>query len=318
MSKLFENNNIFLVLTYRCNAFCKKCMTRYYFKRNQEMPLDLMNFILDMMKSADYEGCVSVGSGEPLLYSNLDKLICGVLDINQDSTMRILSNGMLFRDDLPIAFFNRRCKWGITFDGFSKGTLTDMQYGVDTEVVKNNVTAVVKKYGPDCLYLNYTLHQKNYQELPDFCAFAANLGVKEVYSTELLVFEGYEKRLSSYAIQKTPEVHEAYQRAWEVLSAKGISTKGVIECDGSNKFACFKKNMASPIIDVDGAVTFCNGHEDVELGNIRDADIVERWEAFYDGLCNNPLGWCSKCHSKKLSNGLYGLPKTVDSSLITG
>ena len=135
MCALFQNRNIFLVLTYRCNAFCKKCMTRYHIKRDKEMSPEIIELFFSRVESAKYDGWISTGSGEPLIYNDLEKVVKRALGANPGIRMRILSNGMLFTKDLPSVFFNGRCKWGITFDGFSDSSLCSFQYGVSPEVL---------------------------------------------------------------------------------------------------------------------------------------------------------------------------------------
>ena len=63
MSALFDNKNLFVALTYRCNAFCKKCMTRYHVNRDIEMPPEIIDKIADLLRLRRYEGVISVGSG---------------------------------------------------------------------------------------------------------------------------------------------------------------------------------------------------------------------------------------------------------------
>ena len=41
---MFNNKNLFIALTYRCNAFCKKCMTRYHINKDIEMSKSFAEF----------------------------------------------------------------------------------------------------------------------------------------------------------------------------------------------------------------------------------------------------------------------------------
>lgn len=316
MNGLFENQNIFIALTYSCNAFCEKCMTRYHVNRNVEMPLNLLDEVVGKLYAHQYEGLISVGSGEPLLYPNISYFIDSILSINSKISLRILSNGKLFNNTLPSNYFSPRCKWGITMDGFSQEGLSGLQYGIDIETVKSNVAGIVDKYGPDHLYLNYTLHSHNYQELPEFCEFAVGLGIKDVYITELKVYNGYEDRLSAYQLKRTVEVNNVLNRAIQMMTESGISYNNILTENPQWNPYCFRRRKASPIIDVNGDVSFCSGREDVIIGNITDVNIEEKWNKMFGGLSIHPEKWCEFCHSNPLKNGYYSLPKIIDHQLV--
>lgn len=312
MDTLFDNKNLFVALTYRCNAFCKKCMTRYHKNRDGEMSLDLIDRLVEQLQSHQYEGLISVGSGEPLLYPHLPYFLTKILDVNNKISLRILSNGMLFNSNLPAEYFGPRCKWGITLDAFRQDSLSDFQRGVQIEQVKENIAGIVKKWGPDRLYLNYTLHQKNHKELVDYCRFAAELGIKEVYATGLKIYEGYETRLCEYQWNDTPEIRSSIACAADILEKKGISSTGLQIIGSQWNSACFLRKKAAPVIDIDGTVSFCSGREDVIIGNICDYNIGEVWADMCEKLASHPENWCRTCHAKQLDNGSYTLPKVID------
>ena len=309
---MFHNKNIFLALTYRCNAFCKKCMTRYHTNRNMELSPQLLDRIVDKLRAHQYEGLISVGSGEPLLYPHFSAFFSSVLSVNDAISLRILSNGKGFHAGLPAEYFTPRCKWGITMDAFTQEGLSGFQSGIEISQVKDNLAQVVQRYGPDGLYLNYTLHSRNYRELADFCRFAAELGIKEVYVTELKVYEGYEDRLRAYRLERTPEVQKALSHAAELLERSGISSSGIPVEEPAWRPACFLRGKASPIIDVDGSVSFCAGREEVLIGNILDPDIETVWADLCQTLTAQPEAWCRFCHAKPLENGCYTLPGIID------
>ncbi len=311
MHNLFDNKNIFIALTYRCNANCKKCMTRFHKNRNIEMPVSLIDVITDKLRCHHFSGLVSVGSGEPLLYPNFKYFFDSILSVNDGISLRILSNGMAFGTDLPPEYFSPRCKWGITMDAFTQEGLAGFQDGVQIETVKKNIREIVRQYGSECLYLNYTLHNRNYHEIREFCAFAADLGISEIYATELKVYDGFEQRLQPYRLSHDPEVCQALSQASELLKENGISDAGIKLKASSEKSGCFMENSASPIIDVDGSVAFCSGHEDALVGNIMDAHIERLWENAADRLAQNPEKWCQFCHARPLDSGCYNLPGSI-------
>ena len=312
MSGLFVGKGIFVALTYKCNAVCKKCMTRCHKNRNAEMPESLLKVLFTRLRDSGFQGVVSVGSGEPLLYGRLGYFISSILSINSNISLRILSNGANFHKDLPQNFFDNRIKWGITLDAFTQENLSGFQYGIDIERVKDNVRGVVAGHGPECMYLNYTLNSKNYHELPEFCRFAAELGVREVYATELKVYEGFEERLESFRLPRNDEVLAVLRESEGVLRSAEISDRGIQIYSPPVKFACFMRGRAYPVIDVDGSVSLCSGREDIYAGNIADDNIAVAWEEMCRAV--NPSEFCRMCHSSRLKNGSYTLPGVIDAS----
>lgn len=197
-------------------------------------------------------------------------------------------------------------------DAFTQEGLAGLQRGLEIEQVKRNVAEVVRRYGGDCLYLNYTLHSRNHRQLADFCRFAAELGISEVYATGLKVYEGYEDRLRPFRLTDTPELRASLAEAAEVLEAAGIPSGGIRVGEDRWEPGCFSRRRASPLIDVDGSVTFCSGREDVTIGNILDPGIEAVWADMAARLARCPEGWCARCHGKALPGGAYTLPGTID------
>lgn len=315
MGGLFGGKGIFVALTYKCNAVCKKCMTRCHKNRNSDMPASLLKVLFTRLKDSVFNGVVSVGSGEPLLYDRLEYFISSILSINSNISLRILSNGAKFHKGLPENFFSSRIKWGITLDAFTQENLSGFQYGIDIERVKDNIRGVAAEHGAECMYLNYTLNSKNYHELPEFCRFAAGLGVSELYATELKIYEGFEERLESFRLPRNDEVCAVLHEAEEILRSAGISDRGIHIYSPPVKFACFRRGRAYPVIDVDGSVSLCSGREDIYAGNIADDNIAAAWEEMSRTV--NPSEFCVMCHSSRLKNGSYTLPGVIDASEVS-
>lgn len=312
---LFKNKNIYIALTYNCNAKCQKCLTRRHINLGFELSQQLIDVICSKLSAANYQGMISVGSGEPILYPYLEYFIEKMLSINDKVHLRLLTNGQAFTTALPTNCFNKRCKWGVTMDGFVQTDLIGLQEGISIETVKQNITSVVKKYGSNCVYLNFTLNNQNYISLIDYCRFASSLNISEIYVTELKIYEGYDAVLNKYRLCRNKSVYKTLREAISVLSDKGISASSFDIDALPQKNQCYLSNRASPIIDVDGSVTFCSGHEDVYIGNIQDPNIEDKWHAFAEQLISKNAAWCEYCHDRMLSNGLYNLPKTVKQTL---
>jgi len=81
---LFKNKNIYIALTYKCNAECQKCLTRHHINRESEMSPRMIDVICAKLSDANYQGMVSVGSGEPILYPYLEHFIEEILSMNDN------------------------------------------------------------------------------------------------------------------------------------------------------------------------------------------------------------------------------------------
>jgi len=155
------------------------------------------------------------------------------------------------------------------------------------------------------------LNNQNYVSLLDYCIFGSSLNISEIYVTELKIYEGYETALSKYRLCRSSSVYKVLQKAKSILSDKGISSSSFNIDFLSQKNQCYLSNRASPIIDVDGTVAFCSGHEDVYIGNIQDTDIEDKWDTFAEQLGEKNVSWCKHCHDHMLPSGLYNLPKNI-------
>lgn len=308
---MFNNKNLFIALTYRCNAFCKKCMTRYHINKDIEMSKETIDRIFSLTDKNMYEGYISVGTGEPLLYDNFNYFVNGMLNINSKIKLRLLTNGMLLSCDNKKAIFNDRITWGVTMDGMKQETLTFLQKGVDIEKVKSNVSKVAKKYGGDKLYLNFTVTNANINEILSFFKFAVENDIYEIYLTELKIFSGYENDLMKYKVNHDEYFDEKIEEARRYLTNRGISTHGINIDKKTYRCKCYERNLASPMIDVDGSVSFCAGREDVIVGNIMDENIEQKWLDFLGSVKSNDNLWCTKCYDIQRKDGIYNLPHTI-------
>ena len=307
---MFSNKNIFVALTYSCNACCGKCMTRCHVNRGKEITEEHLNRLYYLLKANNYERLLSVGTGEPLLYPGIKDFIANVLDINSKIRLRLLTNGMLLKpNDSDI--FNKRCIWGVTMDAFNQETLVGLQRGVDIEKVKFNVKNAANRYGASNMYLNFTVYNTNVDEILPFVKFAVENGIYEIYLTELKVYKGFEKDMKQFSVVHDEHTIEIYEEAKRYLESKGISTYGIPLEVLNKRHECFNRNLASPLIDVDGSVSFCSGREDVYVGNILDEDIVSKWRDFINKVSLTNGKWCEKCHDRICADGTYSLPRTI-------
>lgn len=308
---MFRNKNIFIALTYQCNAFCKKCMTRYHINLHKTMSRKTLDNFLHLLKKNNFQGVVSVGSGEPLLYNDIEYFVQELLKINSSIRLRILTNGMALNKKLPVELFSGRCKIGVTFDAFYQESLAEVQKGVDIEQVKYNVSHLAQKYGGDCFYLNYTIYRNNINQLVPFCQFGLKNKINEIYATELKVFTGYELDLKDVSVICDDTLSTTIQKARELLEHNSVNSKGIDIFRSSYRSACYLRNLASPIVDVDGNVAFCSGREDMYVGNIEQENISDLWNDYMKKICCCNESWCSLCYDRQQQNGTYRLPATI-------
>lgn len=308
---MFYNRNIFVVLSYQCNAFCKKCMTRFHTNIGNSMKRSTLDTLAKILKTNNYKGLISVGTGEPFLYEDLSYFIHEILSINDEISIRILTNGTTLTTSLPEKLFQGRCKIGVTFDGFAQSTIEKIQTNIQISDVKSNIAKVIECYNPDVFYLNYTVYQHNIDELLEFCKFAVDLGIKEVYATELKIYEGYENELNDYRVKTDDVSKNIITEAKNLLENFDINGEAIDIFQKKQRIACYARNIASPIIDFDGSVSFCCGREDVIVGNIADENIQTLWSNKLIEIKRNTLSWCDLCHDTQLSTGLYRLPSTI-------
>ena len=72
-------------------------------------------------------------------------------------------------------------------------------------------------------------------------------------------------------------------------------------------YYCWNRAQANPIIDIDGSVTFCCGHENGFIGYVTDEDIENKWAIKLNELVsdhNYAKKWCDVCFSRRI-NGEY-------------
>lgn len=311
---IFRQKNIFVVLTYKCNAFCQKCITRYNRFRNQSMLKEDCRRLANLFVENHYSGTINMGSGESLLYAELPNFVGRILNGLPDVDFRILSNGTLFSTRLPSILFSPRVKWGITLDGYYNTDIMNLQKGVDIEVVKKNITLVCNAGFAENLYLNYTLNNQNINSLKAYIDFASSMGVPDLYVTEMKVFKKF-TNLDRYRLSAKDR-----EQAIEILEyAKTLAFRTVgsdLNRDQTLPKRCFKcKENVSPIIDLNGMVTFCSGQEDAFVGNIFNPNTLVKWNEMLEKMSSDVSvaeKWCSRCFAKIDKDGYFSVPLSLN------
>ena len=319
LENFFSSKNLFIALTYQCNAFCEKCITRYNRFRNQFMTQENCHKLVKFLVENNYAGTINLGSGESLTYEFLPYFVESLLKNLPGVKFRILSNGMLLSSKLQHFFFSTRITWGITFDGFDNSELVNLQKGVDVETVKSNIESVCNAGFSRNLYLNYTMNNRNIKSLKAYIDFANAMNIPRLFTTEMKIYESFKKldkyRLSESDIENIKELkHYAKSLNFENVYFDKIDTR-----HDSDK--CFvKKGLVSPIIDMDCSVAFCYGQEDKFLGNIFNPNTIEKWYSLVENLRKDNLKaekWCKKCFSKQNASEYFSVPLSLNPYLLT-
>lgn len=319
LENFFSSKNLFIALTYQCNAFCEKCITRYNRFRNQSMTQENCHRLVKFLIENNYSGTINLGSGESLTYKFLPYFVEALLRNLPDIKFRILSNGMLLSSKLQTFFFSPRITWGITFDGFDNSELVDLQKGVDVETVKSNIESVCNAGFSRNLYLNYTMNNRNIKSLKAYIDFANEMNIPRLFTTEMKIYEGFKHldkyRLSERDIENIKELNNyAKSLNFESVYFDKIETQ-------HDRDKCFvKKGFVSPIIDMDCSVAFCYGQEDKLLGSIFNPNTIEKWNSLIENLRKDNLKaeiWCQKCFSKRNDYQYFSVPLSLNPYLPT-
>lgn len=313
-SSFFCQKNIFVVLTYRCNAFCQKCITRYNRFRDQSMSKEDCERLAKLFVENNYSGTINMGSGESLLHAELPSFVERVLIGVPDTRFRILSNGKLFSAQLPSVLFSPCVNWGITLDGFCNEDLVNLQQGVDVEHVKSNIRGVCNAGFAGNLYLNYTLNKQNIKSLKSYIDFANEMKIPDLYVTEMKVFKGFSD-LDQYRL--SAQDRDSVRKLREYAESLSFRTVGFdVDRDSTLPRGCFRRKInVSPIIDLDCRITFCSGQEDVFIGNVFDPDTLTKWAALFQKFASDASAtekWCSRCFAKLDKDGYFSVPPALN------
>lgn len=270
--------------------------------------------LVDFLIENNYSGTINLGSGESLTYEYLPYFIESLLIHLPELKFRILTNGMLLSSELPGYYFSPNITWGITLDGFFNSDLVNLQKGIDVEIVKKNIEGICNAGFSQNLYLNYTMNNQNIKSLKDYIDFAVQMKIPRLYTTEMKIYEGF-KHLDKYRLSKEDlEIVKDLNKYANSLQFNSVYFDTVEPPQEKNK--CFlKKGRLSPIIDMDCSLAFCYGQEDKFLGNIFDANTIEKWNSLAESLRENndrAEKWCERCFSKRDDSEYFSVPLSLN------
>jgi len=114
--------------------------------------------------------------------------------------------------------------------------------------------------------------------LSDFVKMGITLGVKQLFVTPLKVFENHHtdflaKYIPDLTLPSTVAIFSKIK-----LTAEQNSVKLILPENSCPPAPCSVSGNYSPVIDIDGKVSFCSGQESATIGNVKNPDIASIWE----------------------------------------
>ncbi|MCG3667855.1 hypothetical protein L5F24_07545 [Aliarcobacter butzleri] len=302
-------NNVFLSLTTRCNIRCEKCWRFDIFGNGHDAKDEVLEKFFELFYN--YKGRVIIGSGENLISKGIEKYI-NWATLNSIKTT-ILTNGLVFNKffEKP-KFFSQNIKWGLTMDGFYNQEINNLQTGLDIEKVKSNIVEIKKRYPNSSFYINITHTKNNLKSTLKFIEFANSVNIKEVYFTQLKLFEGLDDTYTKDQVNdfKSKEFIEKMKQAKILAKKLNIYLYAPLKPIAKDCFADIKS--ISPIIHGNGNIIFCYGKDGDIIGNILNNNGNIAWRQHLDKLSNSIFEknkWCEHCNTSDVSErGYYYIP----------
>ncbi|MDR3715293.1 MAG: radical SAM protein, partial [Puia sp.] len=201
-----------------CNLPCKHCFINNYGieipdgKKNI-MKMEEFNRLLKRIekavKKADH---MMFSSFEALLNKHLFEMMDAVLKINPRIKFPFLSNTMLMTDEVILELKKRPVtEINISVDGLYKETVEKFKTGVDYNQIIRTLTRLKEHGMMDKVAVTFVAHKDNIEELPDYVNFMNSLGVKKIYSNNLMSFTGLYTGKYLYTKDGNPHVEELFK-----------------------------------------------------------------------------------------------------------
>lgn len=137
------------------------------------------------------------------------------------------------------------------------------------------------------------------------------MNIRDLYITPLKVYKDFNTvKMLPYYIDINQENIKTYLlELCEYARVQGI--RMVLPKSKEVFNHCFMINKTSPVIDIDGSVSFCSGKEHIKIGYIDEGNIIEKWQTINQKIRANDQepSWCKDCSNRDIvENGLYSIP----------
>jgi len=253
------------------------------FKREDEIPREIMLDILEDFKEIGVKAITFSGGGEPLVYPYIIETMKKVLENGID--LSIITNGQSLSGEK--AELLKHAKWvRISLDSINAETFVATRKRPEQMFHKliENIREFAKIKNPSCEFgINFVVNEKNTHQVYDAVKFFKELGVNHIKITPVYIPDG---KFQEYHRDTRESVQDQIKRAKEDFAGDGFGIYDTYENDfkltGINQrtyHRCFIMQTV-PIIGADSCVYFCHDkaytHKGM-LGCLKDKRFKDLW-----------------------------------------
>lgn len=278
-------------LTDYCNHKCIFCNTEYATADNTRIHPIEKNALLNFLTEAKEKGLKAVticGSGEPLLYPEVDSLLYDIHDIGLD--IGIFTNGSKLTSTVRKAIIDTctfvRCSINAS-NGEEHETVHRVKNGFDDIV--DNVQALVNEKKAKGVELptigtQFVFYEENYRSIVNATRLWKEIGVDYFEIKPLIEGEGSSVGIKVFSAKDKSAVKEQMRLAKELEdSAFQVYTKYgqylTTLSEEPRKYRTCYGHALDPSLWSDGNLYLCSNHEQEEdiIGNIYEESFEEIW-----------------------------------------
>lgn len=203
-----------------CNLKCKHCFINDYRTEIHDGVIKIMKFnefvlfaerLRPMIQHASF---FNFSTFEAILNKHLFKMMDLILEINPRMQFPFLSNTMELSaekiaqlEKYPISEVN------ISLDGYTKKTVEDFKTEVVFEKIIETIRLLRGSSLKDKLAVTFVAHRDNVRELPGYVDFVHDLGVKQIYVSNILSFTSSLEPLALYTPDGNPAAQALFDEA---------------------------------------------------------------------------------------------------------
>ena len=203
-----------------CNLKCKHCFINDYRTEIHDGVIKIMKMdefiqfterLRPMIKHVSF---FHFSTFEAILNKNLFKMMDRVLEINPKIQFPFLSNTMELSaekiaqlEKYPVSEIN------ISLDGYTKKTVEDFKTEVVFEKIIETIRLLRNSGLKDKLAVTFVAHRDNIHELPDYVDFVHQLGIRQIYVSNILSFTKALAPLVLYTKEGNPYAQEQFDEA---------------------------------------------------------------------------------------------------------
>lgn len=274
--------------TNYCNHHCYYCSyadselgLRDSVKRQDQIPWEKMQEIINDMQEMGVKAVTFSGGGEPLVYPYIVETMQKILNAGID--LSIITNGQLLNGERAKTL--AKAKWvRISFDSANAQTYANVR-NIPLKAfdeVCNNIKEFAKIKDKNCeLGINFVINHENAEQVYDMAKMVKMLGANHIKYTARVT-----KDLFEYHEPFKQNVIEQIHRAKSELESDGFRIINKYEGDFDSALVfhrCYEKcfiNRIFTVIAADSKVYFCHDKayvSDGEVGSLEHTSFKELW-----------------------------------------